>query len=132
MNLFSLEYIVQITDSTGYGERITMGLSTMIFGMLVVFSVLILLWGILELFHFAFAKATSKKPNANATKKEIVPPAPIPQVAPVVPTPATDDGAMIAAITAAIALTLQKPTTSFRVVSFQRTTKNTPWNQKKN
>ncbi len=134
MNLFSLAYTVQITDESGFAERFTLGWQTMLFGMLVVFAVLILLWGILELFHFAFAKATGKPKDTPIVEKSktIAPPSPTMSIPVASATQNVDDGALIAALTAALALTLDKPTTSFRVVSFRRTSKNTPWNQKNN
>ena len=54
-------------------------------------------------------------------------PAPAPAPAPVAPAPApapqTDDAALVAAITAAVAAYLDQSPTSFRVVSFKRTGK---------
>lgn len=122
-------YQPQITQDSTMIERITMGLETMAFGMIVIFAVLMLIWGILELFHIAF-HGVSKEKKAPAPKKVAPAPAPAPVAPQPVASPVQDDGALIAAITAAIAVAMQQPTTSFRVVSFKRTNKNTPWNQK--
>ena len=95
------------------GERVTMGLQVLLFGMAVVFSVLILIWGILVLFRVIFYDIPNKKkapakPAETAPVKEATPePEPAPTA--------------VAAITAAVALMLDKPQTSFRVVSFRRT-----------
>ena len=82
------------------GERVTMGLQVLLFGMAVVFSVLILIWGILVLFRVIFYDI----PAPTAVEE-----------------PEADEAEVVAAITAAVALMLDKPQTSFRVVSFRRT-----------
>ncbi len=126
MPISSLAYTVQMDQNASFAERFSMGASTLLFGMLVVFSVLILIWGILELFHVIFA----------STQKKDQKPTPAPKVQPpIAPTPvavtpaAADDTAIIAAITAAIMMMNQQDATSFRVVSFRRINKNTPWNR---
>lgn len=104
------------------GERVTMGLQVLLFGMAVVFAVLILIWGILVLFRVIFYDIPNKK-KASAKPAE---PAPVKEAAlepepAVVEEPEADEAEVVAAITAAVALMLDKPQTSFRVVSFRRT-----------
>ena len=102
------------------GERVTMGLQVLLFGMAVVFSVLILIWGILVLFRVVFYDIPNKKkPAETAPVKEAAPePEPVPET---IEEPEADEAEVVAAITAAVALMLDKPQTSFRVVSFRRT-----------
>lgn len=97
-------------------------------GMLMVFAVLAVLMFVLMLMERFF----TKKP---APKKEE--PAPAPAVA-AAPTPAPeptvveDDGAIVAAITAAIAVVLAEGgyNGGFRVVSFKRADRRSAWNTK--
>ena len=100
------------------GERVTMGLQVLLFGMAVVFSVLILIWGILVLFRVIFYDIPNKK-KAPAKPAET---APVKEATPEPePAPTAVEAEVVAAITAAVALMLDKPQTSFRVVSFRRT-----------
>ncbi len=127
MKLLSPFALAQMDGAT-FSERFELGISTLVFGMLVVFAVLILIWGILELFHYIFT-STQKKGSTSATPtSKATTPSPTP--APVVAQPAqADDGALIAAITAALMMTMQKDASTFRVVSFRRVNKTTPWNR---
>ena len=111
-----------MNNPMSFGERVLMGLQVMLFGMAVVFAVLILLWGILEIFRVIFYEIPKKK-AAEAEKKPAEPaaPAPAPVEAPVETVEETDDAEIVAAITAAISVVMDKPQTSFRVVSFRRT-----------
>lgn len=108
-----------------FSERITLGLQVTLFGMAVVFAVLILIWAILTLFRIIFydipnKKAAETKPVEKESKPEPVVTAPLPAVE-TVSEPEVDDAEIAAAIAAAIAVVLDKPQTSFRVVSFRRT-----------
>jgi len=107
------------------GEMLLKGLGT-------VFMVLLILWGILSLFSVVFGTqqkpAEVKKPAPAPAKQAPVKqePAPAPAAA-----PAADDGALIAAITAAIeAYRAEEGTGSlpFRVVSFKRRNGSAGWN----
>ena len=107
-------------------ERISTGLSVLLFGMGVVFSVLILIWGILVLFRVIFYDIPNKKnASANKTETAVEPePEPVPEPEAQIAESETgeaNDEEVVAAITAAISLMLDKPQTSFRVVSFRRT-----------
>lgn len=130
----NFSYLPLLTDASsatdlmnnpmGFGERILMGLQVMLFGMAVVFSVLILLWGILELFRVIFYEIPKKKEaeaKAKAEPAKTETPAPAPVEEPVEAVEETDDAEIVAAITAAISVVMDKPQTSFRVVSFRRT-----------
>ncbi len=116
-----IAYVPKINEASTYAERFSFGLQTLGLGMLIIFASLILIWLILELFHkvfdaFQMPKVTDLKP---ADPTVITP-----------PQPKTDDAAIVAAITAAISACTDQPTTAFRVVSFRRASKHTPWNQK--
>ena len=99
-----------------WGERISTAGVVSLQGMLTIFLVLIVLWGAIEIMHRVIHKE-EKKPVAPVvqaapvaqTKEE-----PAPQVA--------DDGAIVAAIIAAItaARAEEGNTETFRVVSFKR------------
>ena len=92
-------------------------------GMVAIFGVLALLWGVIELLHQGLnlpAKRKAKKAAVQApgkTPDEETAPAPA-----IVRPEQTDDGAIIAAITAAItaARAEEGTNTGFRVVSFRR------------
>jgi len=106
--------IAAATDMT-FGERAAYAGRMLLIGMGAVFAALAVLWGSLVLFRLILKRAEAKK-------------APAPTAAPAAPTvPAVetpDDGALVAAITAAVAACLatenggQIP--AFRVVSYRR------------
>lgn len=120
------------------GEMLLRGLGT-------VFMVLIILWGILSLFNVIFGTQPKKSPE---TKKPVKPAAkqesaPVPQKEAVKQEPAfvpqkeatnaapADDGALIAAITAAIETYRAEEgvfALPFRVVSFKRKSGSSGWN----
>ena len=112
------------------GEMLLKGLGT-------VFMVLVILWGILALFSVVFGtqaktpKAPAAKP-AQAPKPTPAKPAPAPVQTETPTAPAADEGALIAAITAAIeAYRAEEGTSSalpFRVVSFKRRNGSSGWN----
>ena len=103
-------------------EKFALGGKMLLMGMGVVFSVLLLIWGSLELFHYLFAtlpeqmkaKAAAKEDEAKAAE-----PAPAAPAAPIAVAP-TADTELVAVITAAIAASENAPVGSFRVVSFRR------------
>ena len=103
-------------------EKLALGGKMLLMGMGVVFSVLLLIWGSLELFHYLFAtlpeqmkaKASAKQDEAKAAE-----PAPAAPSAPIAVAP-TADTELVAVITAAIAASENAPVGSFRVVSFRR------------
>ena len=105
-------------ERAAYSGRMT------VIGIGAVFGVLALLWGALVVFRMLITKgadSTSATPAAPAAKQAApVAPAPVAS-APVAP---ADDGALIAAITAAVAASMAEENggvcPSFRVVSFTK------------
>ncbi|MBE7048168.1 MAG: hypothetical protein E7393_02190 [Ruminococcaceae bacterium] len=92
-----------------------------VIGICIVFLVLAIVWGILELLRIFF---TAKKEPVMAT----------PTVASPVTTPApsvtTEDSEIIAVLTAAIAASLNQPASSLRIRSYRRVDAATPiWNR---
>ena len=110
-----------MNSQLSFGERIATGLKVMLFGMAVVFSVLILIWMILALFKVIFYEIPKRKNKAASEKVtvEVLPEAEVP-VAETAET-ADNEEEIVAAITAALSVMLECPKTSFRVVSFRRT-----------
>ena len=122
-----------------FSERLEYALQGTATGMVMVFAVLALLWGIVSLSKVFFYDIPNKK-RAEAAGEKPAPVAPIvapaPQVVAETVAPATeDDGAIVAAITAAIAAMIESGdygnefAGGFRVVSFKRSTKGA-WNRK--
>jgi len=113
-------------------EKLALSGEMLLRGMGTVFLVLAILWGIIALFSVFSGTAEKKpapapKPQAPAKKAETkAEPAPAP-----VPAPAqTDDGALIAAITAAIEAYRAEEGLSglpYRVVSFKRKSGRKSW-----
>ena len=124
------------------GQRFEYAMQGTATGMVMVFAVLGLLWGIVSLSRVIFYDIPNKKKAAaeKAEKKEEVAPvvATTPSEAPVVApveTDAMDDGELAAIITAAVAAMLVSEeyknefVGGFRVVSFKRTSGGA-WNRK--
>ena len=110
--LYSFE---EFADNAGEG-----GLH-LLMGMATVFAALIVLWLVIEIFHVVFSKLGSggKKPEN---------PVETPETAPVAAAE-SDDSELVAAISAAIAVYLDRPQSSFRVVSFKRRGNGGGWNR---
>ena len=116
-------------------QRIEYAISVTIQGMLMVFAVLALLWGVVAIFkvvlHDIPEKRAAKKQALASAVAEAA--APTEQPAEVVPVADEDEGEIVAAITAAIAVMLQSEEykgqfeSGFRVVSFAR--KGGAWNK---
>ena len=98
----------------GFGERASTAGIVTLQGMLTIFLVLSILWGAIEIMHRVLHK------DKKETKKESAPAA-APVVTPA-PVEVQDDGAIIAAITAAIMAMHSESgeSSAFRVVSFKR------------
>ena len=98
----------------GFGERASTAGIVTLQGMLTIFLVLSILWGAIEIMHRVLHK------DKKETKKESAPAA-APVVTPA-PVEVQDDGAIIAAITAAIMAMRSESGegSAFRVVSFKR------------
>lgn len=122
MNLF----YVLADVSKPIGERTVEALQDTLIGMLVVFLALSVLWAIIEIFHAVVSRATgkSKMLDSTPTEQTSAPATVIPEAQ-----PDEDDAAIVAAITAAISLSIDAPVGSFRVVSFKRSGSNAHWNK---
>ena len=98
-------------------DKFAYGGQMLLIGMSVVFSVLLILWGSLELFHLIVTKLPAAVEKKRAKKAEA-------EVAAVVQdaeAPDEDEGELIAVFAAAIAAASEEdPAGSFRVVSFRR------------
>lgn len=108
----------------------------MLFGMVMVFAVLVILWAILSILKLCVVGKSPKveKPKPAPKPKPEKKPAP----APVAPAPiATDDGELIAVLSAAVAAYMASenpdgvPDGAFRVVSFRRVSGGRAWNSKR-
>lgn len=111
------------------GETANMLWQTPLLGMGMIFAILAILWGILSVFKFIFAKPESKKKAAPVPTAE-----PVAVAEPVVEEQ-TDDTELIAILTAAIAAYEanngnEVAPGGFRVVSFRRTNGGKAWNSK--
>jgi len=124
--VFLADKAVDYSEKMDMADAVSFGIETVLLGMGVVFSVLIILWAVLSVFKLIFYKpaASESKPSANEKKQkpaEEAAPELVPELVPAVPE--TDNAELVAVITAAIASMLDAPQTSFRVVSFRRTAK---------
>ena len=113
---------------TGFAENwalfVDKGLPTLLIGMLVVFAILGIIFLALQIMRAAFKKNAIKAKKARKAEKTDAPQATEnsdesmePAVAPETP---ADDGAIIAAIIAAISAHTGKAPEGFRVVSFKK------------
>ena len=118
MNFIMLEAAASATDVMSFSDRASEALQVSLLGIGTVFAVLAILWGVLEVFRFFFYDLPNK--SKKAEKKTEAPKAPAAAPAPVVQVQSSDDE-VVAAITAAIAVVLDRPASSFRVVSFRKT-----------
>ena len=119
--LFS--YTSRFGDEGGYqtiGDVFKNGGSYAIVGLLTVFSVLAIIWGVLELFHL-ISQGRTKKENAPVAPVVTVAPANEPAPITSVPVSQSNNEEIVAVIAAAIAAAQnENPIGSFRVVSFKR------------
>lgn len=101
-------------------DRLSAAGQTLVLGLGAIFAVLAILWLVLVIIGKFFTKGTS---TPKKEKKE-APVAPV-AVAQAVqtPAPAANDEEIVAAITAAISIMLDKPQSAFRVVSFRQTSR---------
>ena len=120
-------------------QRIEYAITVTLQGMLMIFAVLSILWGVVSLMkvflHDIPQKRAAKKQALSAAVAEAAAPAeqPAEQPAEIAPVADEDEGEIVAAITAAIAVMLQSEEykgqfeSGFRVVSFTR--KGGAWNK---
>ena len=127
MNMMNLPMALTKSNMP-FAQRASEALTMVVMGMVMVFFVLALIMLVLLVMERVFAKQPKAKPVVEAPKTEPVP-------TPVVQT--EDDGAVIAAITAAISAMLAAENGTetyeggFRVVSFKRSTRKSTWNSAK-
>ena len=107
-------------ENMTFADRASEALRVSILGMGMVFAVLAILWLVLEVFRFVFYDLKNPKKSEEKKEKPVAKAEPAPAPA-VVTAPASDDAEIVAAITAALCVVLDKPATSFRVVSFRKT-----------
>ena len=103
-------------------------------GMLMIFAVLSILWGVLVIFKLVFARPKKEKKAKEAPVVASPPMAEVASVAPVASS-ANDDAELVAILTAAIyAYESEKnpdaPIGNFRVVSYRRANGGRSWNAK--
>ena len=117
-------------DTVGetFGERAGVAGSVTLLGMIAIFAVLTILWGVIEVLHQALNRGKQKDaPAAPAAKAAPVPvKAPKPAQAeqkPAATASSQNDDALVAVISAAVAAAMEEEgyTGGFRVVSFRRT-----------
>ena len=127
------EVVVETEEDLGSilsPARVSYAIRMTVLGVGMVFAVLALLWLVLVIFKNVLAEKPAKAKKAEEASE----PAPAPAPA-ATPAPAGDDPAIIAAITAAIAATIdsdpalsQQFAGGFRVVSFKKKSGKTSWN----
>ena len=117
------------------GERITYALEMTALGLLAVFAVLAILWGVLVLFKVFMYDIPQKK--AKAQKKVEPAPAVVNEPTVVTPVAASNDDEVVAVIMAAISAYISADPAladeyagGFRVVSFKRVRDKAAWNKK--
>ena len=106
-------------SSAGLSENLRIGAEVALMGIGITFAILILLWGILELFRVLFSK------KSNPEKTESLPETSLQTSAPAEQAQETDGGELIAVITAAVEAYRASeegdaPRRGFRVVSFRK------------
>ncbi|MBE6691749.1 MAG: hypothetical protein E7586_00245 [Ruminococcaceae bacterium] len=121
MNLTTLMKIGEnINEGSSIGERAAVGIQVVAIGMGVVFGVLILLIGILQIFKL-FA---NKKSATTEIKTPAAAPAPAPvSAAPVAAVPASEEEAIVAIATSAIAAYRGESDCAFKVLSIKKIVK---------
>ncbi len=131
MNYIPL-YLVYNPPHETLGEKLSLCVEMLLRGMGTVFLVLIILWGVIELFNYVSTSGerAAKAKKAKAEENKPVEPAPVFPSKPIVtesaPETESDDGAVIAVIMAAVEAYRAgegKSSLPYRVVSFKR--KNT-------
>lgn len=117
-----------LKDTVGetFGERAGVAGSVTLLGMVTIFAVLAILWGVIEVLH----RILSRKKQGDAPKSAEPVPAPVRSEKPAVKAAPAErkaekknDGELIAVLTAAVAAAMEEEgyTGGFRVVSFRRT-----------
>ena len=132
LNTVALSLRADGTYTPFSADAVKYALEMTLLGMGMIFAVFAILWAVLAVFKLVFARPEKKKKTVEPPKAEpIATVAPTPAVA----TTATDDGELIAVLTAAIMAyeaeqNPEAPMTSFRVVSYRRANGGRSWNAK--
>ncbi|MBR2011635.1 MAG: OadG family protein [Clostridia bacterium] len=115
---------VTFLSAMNLGERFAYAGRMTLIGMMTIFVALSILWGALVLFRKFVQRGEVQKDSKPVAP--VAPAAPVP--APVAQAKATNDGELVAAITAAVSLMLAEENggrvPNFRVVSFRRSRGN--------
>ena len=115
-------WIALTANGNSFAENALEALNVTLVGMVTIFAVLALLWGIIELLHriLSSGKALAKEGKAGKAESPVSPAPTAPAASSAAQT--GDDGALIAAITAAVSAAIAEEgyTGGFRVVSFRR------------
>ena len=123
MNTMLLTGGPQITPESSILDRLSLGGSTLLIGMLIVFAVLGIIFVALQIMRSVFTKNAIKAKKARKAEEAAQKAEPIvakaEEPAPVA-APASDDAAIVAAIIAAISAYTSKAPEGFRVVSFKK------------
>ncbi len=123
MNLTTLMRIGDnITEGSSLGERAVVGLQVVAIGMGVVFGVLVLLIAILQLFKL-FAKKNTKPDIVTNAPVATATPAPTSAPVSVSAVPASEEEALVAIATAAIAAARGESECAFNVISIKKIVK---------
>ena len=108
-------------------DKLGQGVPIAIIGYVMVFVVLAILWGVIELMHVILTPKTSKnkkKEEVKITQNSLVEK----KTETVVETEQVDEGELVAVLTAAVAASLNTSTYNLRIKSFKRIdTKNNAW-----
>lgn len=124
MNVTLLTGSPQITQDSSIFDRLKLGGSTLLLGMVIVFAVLGIIFIALQIMRAVFTKNAVKAKKARKAEQiaqnTVAKPAePASEAAPVAAAP-SDDAAIVAAIVAAISAYTGKAPEGFRVVSFKK------------
>ena len=125
MNTMLLTGGSQITEESSIFDRLALGGTTLLLGMVIVFAVLGIIFIALQIMRAVFTKNAIKAKKARKLEEAAQKAEPIamkataPAQAPAA-APATDDSAIVAAIIAAISAHTGTAPEGFRVVSFKK------------
>ena len=124
MNEMLLTGGAQITEKSSFLDRLSLGGSTLLLGMVIVFAVLGIIFIALEIMRSVFTKKALAAKKAECAKQEAQENAkPVEAIEEPVEAPApapADEFAVVAAIIAAISAHTGKSPEAFRVVSFKK------------
>ncbi len=118
------DFMLNAAEPLSISEKLSIGGEVTLLGVGTVFAVLAILWALVEVLHLLLVGPEPKKKVTKIVEESTTPltaPTPVAEPEPVVTAaPATDDLALIAVITAAVAAASGSSPSSFRVVSFKR------------